>query len=460
MSKLLISIKCVPLLILARAPLKVAPLSAQDEILAHKVDEYLSPYVAGNNFLGAALIAKGDQILVNHAYGYASYELGVANTPATRFHIASVSKPFTAACILLLEQRGLLHLSDPIARFLPDFPNGERITLQHLLTHTSGIPNVNNLPEYDAASRFPQTPASLIKLFQAKPLNFEPGTKYEYSNSNYNVLAFVIEKVSHKSYGQFLQENIFSPLGMGDSGHDGDASELIKNAAVGYQPRGLAELERAPYIDWSAKTGNGSLYSTTVDLFRFLRAYRKGLVLPQSVLDQVWREKNGNNYGWFVRKKRNSLAIASNGRSPGFVSSVEYYPAADLTVIVLSNSYCPVSQSPIADDLAAIAIGEPISTPGPVSALHLPIENLQAVVGAYEFGKDYYRPDTKISIRRKGSTLVLDWGNNVESSLIPLSSTEFIERQFWAKIALLPDRSGISYSSGSSAFQAKRVPAK
>src|SRR5262245_16928560 len=211
-----------------------ASLHGQGRDLERRVDDYLTPYVKGKNFVGAVLIAEGDRVVVNRAYGEASYELRVPNSPATRFHIASISKPFTAAAILILEQRGLLRVSDPVSRFLPDFPNGQKITLQHLLTHTSGITNVNNLPEYATASRFPQTPASLIELFKSRPLEFEPGAKYEYSNSNYNILAFVIEQVSHKAYGQFLNETIFAPVGLRDTGHDGDASEVIANAASGY----------------------------------------------------------------------------------------------------------------------------------------------------------------------------------------------------------------------------------
>src|SRR5262249_48879740 len=198
----------------------------QEQSLEARVDAYLVPFVKGNNFLGVVLIAQGDLTLVNRAYGKASYELNVPNSPETRFHVASVSKLFTAASILLLEERGLLHVSDPISRFLLDFPSGQKITLRHLLTHSSGIANVNNLPEYAAASRAPQTPGSLIELFKSKPLRFEPGTKYEYSNSNYNLLAFVIEQASHQSYGEFLRENIFEPLGLKNTAHDGDASQL------------------------------------------------------------------------------------------------------------------------------------------------------------------------------------------------------------------------------------------
>ena len=247
----LASLRRIAMLLTASA-VAITSLSAQDRGLDARVDSYLAPYVKGKNFLGAVLVAQGDRVLVNRAYGAASYELQVPNSPETRFHIASVSKPFTAAAILLLEQRGMLHVSDPVSRFLPAFPNGQKITLQHLLTHTSGITNVNNLPEYATASRFAQTPATLIELFQSKPLGFEPGTKYEYSNSNYNILAFVIEQVSGKSYGEFLRENIFVPLGLQDTGHDPMAApkRVVDAGQVKINCRRLIRFQRF----WPLKT--------------------------------------------------------------------------------------------------------------------------------------------------------------------------------------------------------------
>jgi CubicO group peptidase (beta-lactamase class C family) len=434
-----------------------ASVSGQDRSLERRADDYLAPYVKGKNFLGAVLIAQGDRVLVSRAYGEASYELHVPNSPTTRFHIASISKPFTAAAILILEQRGLLRVSDPVSRFLPDFANGQKITLQHLLTHTSGIPNVNDLPEYAKASRFPQTPASLIELFRSKPLGFEPGTKYEYSNSNYNILAFVIEQISHKPYGEFLKETIFDPIGLRDTGHDGDSAEVIANTACGYQPKGIADLERAPYIDWSAKTGNGSLYSSTGDLLKFVRAYRQAQLLPRKTVDELWVERPGNNYGWFVRKRHGLTAVASNGRSPGFTSSLEYYPARDLTVIVLSNSYSPVSQSPVAEDLAAIALGEKDVQPVAMLPVEVKTENLKRLAGIYQFDEKFFRPNAEAGIRVEGKELVLDWGSGTRSDLIPVAPNEFIDRQFWTRVVFDETGSGFKYSGS---FQAKRVQAK
>src|ERR1700722_752034 len=183
-----------------------------------KVDAYIGPFLATKNFNGAVLVAQKGRILYLKAFGQADIALNVPNRPDTKFHIASLSQSFTAAAILLLQERGLLNISDSISVYVPDYPNGGRITIHQLLTHTSGIPNINNMPEYDTISRFSQTPASLVNVFKHKPLDFEPGAKYAYSNSNYNLLAYIIEKVSGKSYGEFIMENILGPLQMTHTG--------------------------------------------------------------------------------------------------------------------------------------------------------------------------------------------------------------------------------------------------
>ncbi len=430
---------------------------SQDQDLQQKVDAYLAPFIQGKNFTGAVLIARGGRVLVNKGYGEANYSLHVNNTPATRFHIASISKPFTAAAILLLEERGQLSTSDKLSRYVPDFPRGEEITLLHLLTHTSGIVNVNDLPEYAAAQRAHQTPRSLIELFKDKPLNFAPGARYEYSNSNYNLLALIIEKVSGKSYGEFLRDNILQPQGLVNTAHDGEASDIIPGLASGYEPRGVAESENAPCIDWSAKTGNGSLYSTTGDLLKFVQAYAHGKIVKRETVAQVWSEHHGNRFGWFARQRHGELAVASNGRSPGFTSSVEYHPGPQLAVIVLSNSYSPVSQSPIAEDLAAMALGKPVQPAGNIVPVAVSAVELNKVAGAYRFGADFFRPNAEVTVRVENGEPVLDWGGGFKSALVPLGHGEYVDRQFWARLKMNRDGSGFTYSSSGQDFQVSRV---
>ena len=226
-----------------------------DKEIASRIQAYLQPFSETGNMIGTVLVARGGRILFRQSYGMANYELGVPNSSVTRYHIASVSKPFTAAAILQLQEQGHLSVSDKVSKYVPGFSNGERITLDHLLTHSSGIPDINGIDGIDTFERSPHTLEQLVAKFASLPLEFAPGSKQSYSNSNYNLLALILEKVSGESYEDYLRRHIFEPAGMKDSGVDDDASRLIPNAASGYNPAGISGFENASYLDWSNKTG-------------------------------------------------------------------------------------------------------------------------------------------------------------------------------------------------------------
>ncbi|MCZ6507294.1 MAG: serine hydrolase, partial [Acidobacteria bacterium] len=219
------------------------------------VDRYLQPYLDTGNFSGSILIGRKGKILLSKAYGSASLEHGVANTPRTVFHLASVSGIFTSAAILLLEQQGKLSVDDRLSKHLPGWPRGDEITIDHLLTSSAGFPNINSMPDYHSWQMFPQTPETLVERFRHLPLELEPGEKWVHSNSNYNVLALLIEKLSGRTYGEFLEDEIFAPLEMAQTAHHGDATRVVPHLATGYTPAGLARRIKAPTIDWSVKTG-------------------------------------------------------------------------------------------------------------------------------------------------------------------------------------------------------------
>jgi CubicO group peptidase (beta-lactamase class C family) len=408
--------------------------------IADQIATYLSAFADTGNFSGAVLVARGDKVLFRRAYGMANYELQVPNTPETRFHIASVSKPFTAAAILQLQEQGRLNVADHVSRYLPDFPNGDRITLDNLLTHTSGIPNVNNLPDYDLFARAPHSLPELVAKFADLALDFQPGANYRYSNSNYNLLALVVEKVSGETYGDYLRKHIFGPAGMRDSGHDGDALRLILLAASGYEPYGTTGYEKAPYLDWSNKTGNGSLYSTLDDLYRFDRALNTNAILQSATRQKYFVEGKGNRYGWFIRKSHGRSVMSSNGRSPGFTAELDRFPQDDVTIIVLSNSYATVSQDPIADGIAAILFGEKAPLTGMrVAAIPQPI--LAGYAGFYQFGADYFVPNAMLTLTAETGFLLFET-NGFRTVLVPLSTTDFLERSLFAHVVFPTDTKG------------------
>ena len=210
-----------------------------------RMDQVVQSYVSDKKFMGSVLVARGGEVLLSKGYGSANLEWNIPNSPATKFRLGSVTKQFTAASILLLEERGKLKTDDPVKKFMPDAPAAwDKVTIFHLLTHTSGIPSFTGFPDYASQEPFATTPEKLVARFRDKPLDFQPGEKWSYSNSGYVLLGYLIEKVSGESYEKFVQENIFGPLGMKDSGYDSN-SAIIPRRAAGYAT-GKDEPRRTP----------------------------------------------------------------------------------------------------------------------------------------------------------------------------------------------------------------------
>ena len=434
-----------------------------DRQIGDRLRVYLKPFVESGNFTGAVLVARRGKVLLRQGYGMASYELSAPNLAETRFHIASVSKPFTAAAILQLQEQGRLSISDRVSRFVPDFPNGDRITVDNLLTHTSGIPNVNDLADYNTFARSPHTTAQLVAKFAGLPLEFQPGSDYRYSNSNYNLLALILEKVTGVSYGEYLNKRVLEPAGMRDSGHDGDALHLIPFSASGYEPAGITGYEKAPYLDWSNKTGNGSLYSTLDDLYRFDRALYADRVLQAATRQKYFVEGRGNRYGWFIRKRFGHRVMSSNGRSPGFTAELDRFPDDDVTIIVLSNSYASVSQDPIAEALAAIVFGQEQPARPDMRAVTIPQSTLESYAGQYRYGPDYFVPNAEFTVTAHPGYLLLQLGD-LRMPLVPLSATEFLDRNFLGHITISHSTEGtldgLTYRYAGKQFAAHRVAGK
>ena len=204
---------------------------AQDNF--SRMEQVIRFYVSNKQFMGSALVARGGTVLLSNGYGFANLEWEVPNSPTTKFRLGSVTKQFTAACILQLEERGKLKLDDPVKKYMTDAPAAwHKVTVFNLLTHTSGIPSFTGFPDYASTEAIATTPDKLVARFRDKPLEFQPGEKWNYSNSGYALLGYLIEKISQQSYSQFVQENIFSPLGMKDSGYDSNSAVILHRASA------------------------------------------------------------------------------------------------------------------------------------------------------------------------------------------------------------------------------------
>jgi len=427
-----------------------------------KVDANVQPYHEMKAFSGSILIARGSEVLLAKGYGLANYELGVPNSPRTIFHLASISKTFTSAAVLILEERGRLAVGDQLTKYIPDYPDGDKITIHNLLVHASGIPNINDFPEYGEWSRLPQTTSSLVEKVKNRPLNFEPGARYDYSNSNYNLLAYIIEKVSGRSYGEFLKETIFDPLGMQDTAHDGRAAAIIRNSASGYTPAGYDDLEKTPCLDWTIKTGNGSIYSTVEDLYKWDRALYTERILTRAALDKMFTPYVSKTVvdGWFIGRRLNRRCIRMSGRSPGFQGEIHRYVDDDVCVIVLGNNYSGAASFMI-NDIAAIAFGEPYERITVNKELKIDPPLVASCTGSYQGGEDFFAPNASLTVEEREGHLALRWSLGGLSWLVPVTESQFFDRTFGGRVTFVKNERGevahLIYRSSATDYKATKT---
>jgi CubicO group peptidase (beta-lactamase class C family) len=325
-----------------------------------RMDQAVQSFVA-NHFMGSVLVARGDKVLFSKGYGFANLEWDIPNTPDTKFRIGSLSKQFTAVLILKLEEQGKLSVSDPVKKYFANAPAAwDKITLFHLLTHTSGLPDFTNLPDYPNLQTLPTTATQIMARFLDKPLEFQPGEKFKYCNSGYVVLTAVVEKVAGVPYEKFLQEQILTPVGLKDSGYD-SAWRVIHHRATGYLLDADNQIQNSKFIDMTVPQGAGALYSTTEDLLKWELAMFGGKVLkPASFEKMTTPVKNNYGFGLFVRTVNKRRMIEHTGGIDGFNTDLAYYPDDKVTIVVLRNINLRSRQTEVTSKLAAAYFGEPV----------------------------------------------------------------------------------------------------
>jgi CubicO group peptidase (beta-lactamase class C family) len=305
---------------------------------AQAMDAHLSGLAAMGSFNGAVLAAAGSQVLIAHGYGQANREGNLPATRETRFRLASLTKPMTATAIWQLHAAGKIDINASVCRYLADCPAAwQPITIRHLLSHTAGLPNYTDFASFPSVEQLPATPQSLLERFRGLPLGFTPGSGYQYTNSGYVVLGRVIEAVSGQSYAEYLQSAIFEPAGMLNSGVDsGDGSAL--NGTVGYLNSGP---QRAIPINTSNLDSAGAVYSTVEDLYRFVHALHRGLLMPPDVLEQMFTPSGVGTstyaMGWLVTEVAGRRVVYHPGFISGAVTHLAWYPDDGSTMVVLSN---------------------------------------------------------------------------------------------------------------------------
>jgi CubicO group peptidase (beta-lactamase class C family) len=329
-----------PLLILAGMVIQAAPVRAQAAL--DSVDRYVRAELARQRIPGISVaVLRGDSVLLARGYGFANLEHRVPATDSTIYQSGSVGKQFTAAAIVTLAREGKLGIDDPVRKWLPEAPSAWRkVTIRHLLTHTSGIPDyTDDLVDF----RRDYTEEQLAKLYARLPLQFAPGATWSYSNTGYALLGFVVRRVTGKFYGDYLRERVFQPLGMRTARVISE-SEIVPNRAAGYV---LAEGE-VKNQEWVSPTLNttadGALYLTVRDLAQWAIGLNHARV-PDSVgLAASWTPVRLNDggtfpygFGWAVDDQRGYPRIGHGGSWQGFRASIQRYPEFDLTVIAMAN---------------------------------------------------------------------------------------------------------------------------
>jgi CubicO group peptidase (beta-lactamase class C family) len=325
--------------------------SSYGQTKAEKLDKLVGAYAAYGKFNGSVLVAEKGNVIYKKGLGLADMEWNIVNQPDTKFRLGSITKQFTSMLIMQLVEQGKLKLDVPISTYLPDYPrkNGDVITLHHLLTHSSGTPNMTSFPRFGKdIMRNPYTPLELVKLFADSALNFKPGERFEYSNSGYILLGYIIEKVTGKSYEQVLQENIFTPLKMNNTGYD-HAAPLLKNRARGYEKNGWIYLN-ANFLDMSVPYAAGSMYSTVEDLFLWDQALYGSQLLRKENMDLLFAKhiQSGGNYhygyGWGIGEipLGNTTdrigTVGHNGGINGFNTQLTRITSDKSFIVLLNNT--------------------------------------------------------------------------------------------------------------------------
>jgi len=408
----------------------------QVEMVA-RMEQIVQSYVPTKQFMGSVLVAQNGKILLDKGYGFANLEWEIPNTPATKFRLGSITKQFTAASILLLEERGKLKVEDPVKKYMPDAPVAwDKITIFHLLTHTSGIPNFTSFPDYESKEAQSMTPQQLVDWFKDKPLEFEPGTKWNYSNSGYVLLGYLIEKISGQSYAAFVQQNIFTPLDMKDSGYDSH-SALITHRASGYS-HGKDGPVNAGFVNMTIPLSAGALYSTTEDLLRWEEGLFGGKLLkPESLSKMITPFKQDYAFGLGVSTKNGHKMIAHNGGIEGFNTSLIYYPDDKLVVAVLANLNGPFADQ-IAAQLGEIAHGEKVVLASERKEITVSPKILAQYVGTYELA-----PTFSIAITLEGDHLMAQATNQRKNPIFAESETLFFLRVVDAQVEFVKDDRGV-----------------
>lgn len=400
-----------------------SPIFAQP-VWEAQVDSLLSHQFKKDGTGAAAIIAQQGKIIYHKAFGMADLENNVPMRPEMVFRFGSITKQITAVAVLKLMEEGKVSLQDPLTKYIPDYPSpGEKVTIEHLLTHTSGIPSYTDMPIFDEAfMRKDLTPLELIDVFKKEPFEFQPGEKWYYNNSAYVILGHIIEKVTGKSYGDYIEQEIFKPLGMKNSLY-GSNTRIIPNKAQGYGS-GKKGYQHDAYLSMTLPYSAGSLMGTVEDIYLWNKGIHEGKLVKKETLEKAFTEyklTNGREthygYGWGIGEMNNDRVLEHSGGINGYLTNALYIPSKDLFIAVFSNCTCepPIEAS---EYMATMVLGIYKKK----KTIKLDSVSLQAYTGVYE---DLIEEGQLREITRVGSQLYSQRKGSTKFKVFPFEKDKF-----------------------------------
>jgi len=341
---------------------------SQDKI--SKIDALIKVYNDYGQFNGSVLVAESGKVIYKKGFGLANIEWNIPNKPDTKFRLGSITKQFTSMLILQLVEQGKIDIQGKLSDYLPYYrkDTGSKVTIHHLLTHSSGIPSYTSIPNFfEDMSRDPYPVEEFVKKYCSGDFQFEPGSKYVYNNSGYFLLGAIIEEITGKTYEEVLNEKIFLSLGMGNSGYDRH-SPIIPNRASGYS-NAFDGYTNAPYLDMSLPYAAGSLYSTVEDLYIWDQALYTEKLLSAKMKELMFTPQIANyGYGWGIRQKslpdskEKLSSISHGGGINGFNTLIERL-VDEKHLIVLLNNTPGANLGQMSDAIIRILYGKPYNLP-------------------------------------------------------------------------------------------------
>ncbi len=358
-------------------------LAACSQHIPATLDTLMDAYVKVLGFNGTVLVATKGSVIFEKGYGYKNKNTNARNDSNTIFQIGSITKQFTSAIILQLLEQNKLSLQDSLTKFIPDYPNGGKITIEHLLTHTAGVYNYTNDVNFMVnETAHPINRDSLVNRFKYKPLDFAPGQKFSYSNSGYILLGYIIEKVTGQPYFQVVRQRIFQPLHMEHSGFD--FTHLVSpDKAIGYTSPD--STTPASIVDSSVSFAAGAIYTTVGDLYKWDRALRAGRIISPASQEKAYTPHLAQyGYGWMIGTLHGKKVVEHGGAITGFVSDIRRIPEDGTCIVVLDNQPNDADPTKISRDIAAILDGKDVKLPASKIAITVDTAILRQYVGVYQ----------------------------------------------------------------------------